>query len=137
MGIGSPLHALGWFRTQSGAHSVDENAEVIALLREWKANPAELQARFDTDGDGRIDAGEWEAARRAALEQVRRQHLEHAVDPDVHVLSRPRDRRPFVLSTMPQAELAARYRFKAIIGLSLFVISGVCGVFALLSRGLL
>jgi hypothetical protein len=134
---GFALHALGWFRTQSGAHSFDENAEVIALLREWKADQAELLARFDTDGDGRIDTQEWEAARRTALEKVRRLHLERSVDPDVHVLCRPRDRRPFVLSALPQDELAGRYRIKAVAGLALFGISGVCGVFAVLSRGLL
>jgi hypothetical protein len=135
--IGMPLHALGWFRTQSGAHAFDERADVTELLREWKADQAELLARYDADGDGRIDEQEWEAARSAALEQVRRQHLARSVDPDVHVLSRPRDRRPFVLSTLPQAKLAGRYRGKAVIGLSLFLISGICGVFALLSRGLL
>jgi hypothetical protein len=134
---GFALHALGWFRTQSGAHSFDENADLIALLREWKADQAGLLARFDADGDGRIDPQEWETARRAALEQVRRLHLERSVDPDVHVLCRPRDRRPFLLSALPQDELARRHRLKAVIGLALFVISGICGVFALLSRGLL
>ncbi len=137
IGTGVALHALGWFRTQSGAHSFDESADLTALLREWKADQADLLARFDADGNGQISAAEWEAARRAALEQVRRLHLERAVDPDVHVLCRPRDRRPFVLSAMPSAQLASRYRIKAVSGLSLSIFSGACGVFALLSRGLL
>ncbi|MES0872821.1 GIDE domain-containing protein [Sinimarinibacterium thermocellulolyticum] len=134
---GDALYALGWFRTQSGAPSFDERAELSALLRAWKADQADLIARFDADGDGRIDLQEWEAARRAALEQVRRDHVERAVDPDVHVLCRPRDRRPFVLSTLPQRELARRYRFSGVAMLVFSFVSGACGIFALISRGLL
>lgn len=134
---GAAVHALGWFRTQSGTPSFDENADVTALLREWKTDQAALLARFDADGDGRIDLQEWEAARRAALDQVRRSHVEQSVDPDVHVLCRPRDRRPFVLSTLPQGLLARRYRLGGV-GLLVFsVASGTCGILSLSVRGLL
>lgn len=137
IGHGDALHALGWFRTQSGTPGFDDSADLTALLREWKADQAALLARFDADGDGRIDLDEWETARRTALEQVRRTHVERAVDPDVHVLCRPRDRRPFVLSTMPQQQLARRYRFSGV-GLLIFsILAGTCGIFALTARGLL
>lgn len=137
IGAGDPVHALGWFRTQSGTPTFDESADLTALLREWKRDQATLLERFDADGDGRIDLQEWEAARRAALEQVRRAHVEHAVDPDVHVLCRPRDRRPFVLSTLPQEQLARRYRLGALGLLICSLISGTCGIFALTARGVM
>lgn len=137
IGFGDPLHALGWFRTQSGTPSFDENADVTALLREWKTDQAALLARFDADGDGRIDLQEWETARRAALERVRRTHVEQAVDPDVHVLCQPRDRRPFVLSTLEKGQLARRHRFRSLGLFVLSVLSGSYGIFALAARSLL
>ena len=59
------------------------------------------------------------------------------MDPDVHVLCRPRDRRPFVLSTLPQEQLARRYRLGALGLLICSLISGTCGIFALTARGLM
>ncbi len=134
--IGDPLYAIGWFRSQGLTHSYDENTELRDLLREWKADHAGLLQRFDRNGDGSIDLQEWETARRAALEQVRSQQVERSLDPEVHVLCRPRDRRPFLLSSLPQATLARRYRWGGFAALLTFLASGVGGVFALVARGL-
>jgi len=135
--IGDPLYAIGWFRSQGLTHSYDENTELRDLLREWKADHAGLLQRFDGNGDGEIDLQEWEAARRAALEQIRSQHVERSLDPEVHVLCRPRDRRPFLLSCLPQATLARRYRWGGFLALLAFFSSGVAGVYVLVARGLL
>jgi len=41
---------------------------------------------------------------------VRQEHIERAVNtPDLHILARPRDRRPYILSGIPQEALIRRY----------------------------
>ncbi len=135
--IGDPVYAIGWFRSQGVAHAYDEAADLRELLREWKADHASLLQRFDANGDGQVDLQEWETARRAALEQIRLRHVEQSLDPEVHVLCRPSDRRPFLLSSLPQATLTRRYRWRGLAALLLFLASGAAGVFALAARGAL
>lgn len=102
LGPGEVIHAAGWFRTRNHEQRFDETADVRELLAGWKRDRRELLARFDADGDGRIDAQEWEQARRTALEQVRAEQVARSVDADVHVLCRPPDRRRFLLSSVPE-----------------------------------
>lgn len=112
------VYALGWFNTLRNAPG-DVNREVAVLLRDWKGDRPALLARFDRDGDGHIDAGEWDAAREAALQEVirLRAHRPHA--PASDLLARPpSDRHPFLLSALPQAVLARRYRRRAAAGLA-------------------
>ncbi len=115
--VGDPLYATGWFRTQTAILDLNESRDVSELMAEWKSDKHNLLKRFDTNGDGQIDMQEWEVARRAALEQVRSQHVEQSLDPDLHVLSKPSDRRPFILSTLTQKSMTRRYRFWATLSL--------------------
>ena len=112
-----PVYALGWFGTVRNAPG-DVNGEVALLLRDWKSDQAALLARFDRNRDGQIDAGEWDAAREAALQDVirLRSHRPHA--PASHLLARaPSDRHPFLISAIPQRVLSGRYRKHAFIAL--------------------
>lgn len=111
--IGEPLYATGWFRTQTAILDLNESRDVSELMAEWKNDKYNLLKRFDANGDGQIDMQEWEVARRAALEQVRSEHVERSLDPDLHVLSKPPDRRPFILSTLTQKTMTRRYRIWA------------------------
>ncbi|MGH8460065.1 MAG: GIDE domain-containing protein [Stenotrophobium sp.] len=111
--IGDLLCTLGWFRSQGAERAFDEAADVRDLLAEWKRDQARLLARFDTNHDGQIDLQEWEAVRRAALDEVRQHALQNAINPDLHVLSAPHDGRPFILSTLSQSVLARRLRWQA------------------------
>ena len=89
------------------------------MLRDWKADQAVLLSRFDRNGDGQVDAAEWDVAREAALQEVirLRSHRPHA--PASHVLSRsPSDRHPFLLSAVPQQMLTSRYQRRAMIALA-------------------
>jgi hypothetical protein len=135
--IGDPLYTLGHFRTQHGAASFDEQADLRELLAEWKRDQAELLRRFDANQDGVIDLTEWETVRRAALEAVRQKHIEQAVHPDLNVLSRPPDRRPYLLSALPQSVLIRRKRWRSAAG----IVLGSGGFLVLLAllefRGLL
>ncbi len=135
--FGDPIYALGWFRTQSGAPAFDESRDVGELLREWKTDQRELLRRFDSDGDGRIDAAEWEVARRDAATQVRQQQLEQSIDPDLHVLCRPTDRRPYLISTRSQQQLARRHRIAGATSLLLSMATGAYAIISLTTKGLL
>lgn len=108
--VGDFIYAAGLFRTQGAIQHLNEDQDVRELLAQWKRDQRELLSRFDSNQDGRIDLDEWEAARRAAQRQVRDQHLQETLHPDIHVLSKPRDRRPFILSALGQDRLVRRYR---------------------------
>lgn len=106
--LGDALYALGYFRTQHGVQSFNEREALGDLLAEWKRDQTTLLQRFDADGDGQISLDEWEAVRRAALAEVRQRHIAQAVTPDLNILSRPPDRRPYLLSAVPQTLLQRR-----------------------------
>lgn len=122
---GKPIYTIGYFRTQQAAGHFDAQAELNELLREWKQDEQVMLQRFDVNKDGRIDATEWEAARRVALKQVHRNQLEQDVMPGLHVLSCPPDRRPFIISAASQDKLIFRKRLSA--GASLIAFLGLIG----------
>lgn len=123
---GEAIYALGHFETWSNVETSKELAEKRGkILAEWKANPAELLKRFDTDGDGRVDMAEWESARQAAEAIVEAYVADSAGTPDVDVLMRGEENHPFILSTKSQDELARRYRRRSLAALVLFLVSGV------------
>lgn len=108
---GDPLYALGSLVTLAGAP--DRQAwrdDLQLLLNDWKADQAALLQRFDRDGNGALDADEWEAARQAAAHSINRQHRELAASPPSHHLQKPADGRPFLLSWRTPAALAQRLR---------------------------
>ena len=108
---GDPLYALGSLVTLAGAP--DRQAwrdDLQLLLNDWKADQTALLQRFDRDGNGALDADEWEAARQAAAHSINRQHRELAATPPSHHLQKPADGRPFLLSWRTPAALAQRLR---------------------------
>ena len=111
---GDPLHAVGTLRTVGGpADQVPAHEDVRALLAEWKRDAARMRA-FDADGDGEVAPHEWEAARKAAREEVLRRRAQHAAQLGTPVLSAPPvPGRPFLLSAVHQDTLARRYRWRA------------------------
>lgn len=108
------VYAIGAFRTQAGGPDVfDEQADLRELLDKWK-HDKQMMALLDVNKDGTVDMKEWEAARRMALDKVRRDHVERAVGtPDLNILAKPKDGRPYILSGVPQAALVRRYRLYA------------------------
>src|SRR5512135_1769591 len=109
------VHVLGHFRTHSGTANTSRDADVAALLAEWKQDQASLVARFDADGDGQVSLGEWGRAREEARQAVTQRHLEKPVPAAVHVISRPESRQLFLIAAYPEKELAKRFRRRALI----------------------
>ncbi len=124
---GDPLYALGFLERRA---LVQADAG-IGMLRVWKRDQAKLLERFDANRDGRIDAAEWEAARRAALERAT---ADAAAAPDAHIgyqLRRPDDDRPLLVSSRNEAEVSRRVKWRSRLGLAMFVGSTLYILFAL------
>ncbi|QWT45236.1 hypothetical protein [Azospira inquinata] len=122
--IGDPLYALGQFRTLTGGDSLLDPAEdVKLLLAEWKKQPETLLRRFDLDGNGELSMEEWALARQAARREVAKERQAVQAQPDVHILEKPRDGRPYLLSNYSQSALARRYGLWALYHLSVFFLS--------------
>jgi hypothetical protein len=120
------IYALGDFATIGGANAqLDAQADVSALLAEWKADQPALHERFDLNRDGQIDLGEWELARNAARREIAKRHQELRSQPGVHVLRRPADaRRPFLLADAHPDRMASRYAFWTRLQLGIAVLAG-------------
>jgi hypothetical protein len=127
---GEPMYAIGHFETRSGELGPSERARRKAeLLAEWKEDQEGLVERFDADGDGAVDLQEWERAREEAERVVEQKVAESALDPDVDLLLKPPDGRPFILSPKSQEELTRHYRVRSLLGLAIFLLCGaVLGV---------
>src|SRR5690606_2134638 len=125
------LYAIGFFETRSAHHQpLSVARETAAVLADWKRDSAALMERFDTDRNGAIDMAEWERARGAAAEEVSSRVRSLALDAGIHLMLRPPDGRPFILSVLPETQLTARFRRFAIGGLLLFFLAGIAAVFA-------
>lgn len=107
---GRPIYVLGEFSSSGGAHSeLSVRDDVGHLLADWKADKAGLLRRFDLDGNGEIDAREWELARRLAAKTVEQQHRDIRAQPGENLLRAPRDGRLFLVSALSPASLRRRF----------------------------
>ncbi len=122
---GDALYAIGQFRTVGGSQELpDTHAEVRELLAEWKRDQVRLHERFDTDKNGLLSQEEWEQVRRTAWQEVLQAQARRARGPAHNIMTRPDDRRPYLLSVLPQGLLVRRYRIMAAVALVLFLGSG-------------
>lgn len=135
---GNPVYALGAFRTQAGGpEPFDEKADLTELLSKWK-HDRKMMALLDVNKDGAVDVKEWEAARRVAVQKVRQEHVRRAVETgDLNILAKPRDRRPFVLSGIPQAALIRRFRIYSGLCSTAAFAGGVFALWTLQMRGII
>jgi hypothetical protein len=68
---------------------------------------------------------EWERAREVARAAVEEQAAREAREPDAHLLLKPPDGRPFILSVKEQDELTGAYRIRSVAFLVLFLVGVV------------
>ncbi|MEX2610966.1 MAG: GIDE domain-containing protein [Gemmatimonadota bacterium] len=122
---GEPMYAIGHFETRTGDFgAAEQRRQVGEQLKEWKTDRQALIERFDADGSGQVDMGEWEGARAEAERVVAGRAAEAALEPAVNLLLEPPDGRPFILSPRSQEELASHFRRRAVLWLTLFVVCG-------------
>jgi hypothetical protein len=121
--IPGPLYALGWFATLSHRER-PLDIEVRERLESWQRAEGVFMEQFDVDGDGRLRADERSRARDLARARVLAERAERGTGPSFHTLTAPPDgARPFLLAGRSQAELAARYRNRALASLAAFVLA--------------
>lgn len=133
MHAGDKLHAIGLYKTVGGASTeFNINAEVVMLLKRWKADSQSMLLKYDDNKDGQIDVHEWETVRNGALQHVVGQHRDYKHIPSVNVLCKTQDpRRPFILSALPQGHLIKRYsRYSAGL-IAVFFLSGTFAIWIL------
>ena len=122
------LYVLGDFATLGSVDAdFDVAAQVRDLLAQWKANHPELLARFDLDGDGKIDLREWELARAQAKRQVRRLQAEVLAAPELHVVRRPANGRLFLISDRDPEQIGRNYRWLAAFHACVFLGTAAAG----------
>jgi len=107
------LYVIGEFHTRSGALEFDNNAELNALLAEWKQDKQALHERFDLNRDGELDMDEWMLARQAAKREMTNKQRAAQAQPDIHHIAQPRNGKLFLISNLSQEKLSRRYLFWA------------------------
>ena len=122
--VGARLCVMGELRSHSEVGDV--NAATAQKLKEWKQDQQALLARFDVNHDGRLDATEWEAARRAAASEAQAQTLGADIE-RTSVISEPRNGEPFLIAPMSSGQLEKRERrYAALYFLAGLVSVGIC-----------
>jgi hypothetical protein len=122
--VGARVLVAGDLRSHSEVGDV--NRVTQEKLRLWKADQVHLLARFDSNHDGRIDQGEWDAARTAAAQESQAQTLAATIA-RVSVISQPVNGEPFVIAPLSSAQLVARERVFAGLYFALGVLAaGIC-----------
>lgn len=110
---GDPLYVLGHFETDDGGRLADVNRLQGDILRAWKGHYPTLVADHDRDGDGALDATEWEAVRAAARREAHAEQRRRGRQPVEHRLRKPEDL-PLLISTLPENRLARTLRWQAL-----------------------
>ena len=126
IGVGDRLYAAGLFKSLDDIdHNATQKSMTLEILRGWKEDQAALVKNFDTNGDGRLDAEEWERARIEAARIARLRQRRAAPDRHLHLVRDPRSRRhPFLLATVRDAHLIRHFRMRAGIAITAFFLSG-------------
>lgn len=107
---GQKVYVLGQLTTVNGHKTDNQRHQVIlGTLADWKKDHYEMLRRFDKNDDGKIDDQELKLAKQAA-ESVVDDELDHSYRQSAtHLIEKPRDGRPFILSSIPLEKLLRRY----------------------------
>ncbi|MCD6581453.1 MAG: hypothetical protein J7K90_06590 [Desulfuromusa sp.] len=113
---GTLLYVLGYASVKR-ADGPTLTEKKIEALRELKRNPQNLQ-QFDLDGDGKISADEWDAARAAVEDKVMRESLQNKQQrkkQEEHIVIGKKKGRPLIITeTHSEDGLTARYLYYSI-----------------------
>lgn len=133
---GTTLYVLGFARPL-GAPAQGLQERTVAALRRLKLDPQALR-RYDANGDGRLDAAEWQAARDDAEQQATAEQLAAGAATAMVVVGRSPRGLPFLIAeSRCERELARRYGWTGALLLVLGVVAaGAAGVLSLEFFGL-
>lgn len=75
---------------------------------------------YDLNNDGALNMDEWLLARQAAKREVTKRMREAQAQPDIHIISQPRDGKLFLISNLIPERLSRRYLFWSWAHLAIF-----------------
>lgn len=110
---GETIHVLGRFVSQGGDAHFDVRTELDQVLSALKGDQEALTRRYDRNGDGKIDAGEWSEAVAVARMEVSARASGARAAPMLHAIERPRDGNPYLIANYGMEALPRRYRRQA------------------------
>ncbi len=117
------IYVLGQLETLSKQRNEHERkALVTSKIVEWKRHPVRFLDYFDRNNDGAIDESEMTQVRNSAERTVDNSLEEIYQAPASHVISRPTDGRPFIISSIHPDELLTRYKRAMIFHFSIWII---------------
>ncbi len=119
---GETIYVLGYLETLNKHRTeYERNALIGKKISNWKRNRYRFLDLFDTDKDGKIDDSEMAFARENATRLVDEDLEEVYQAPATHVISRPDDGRPFLLSSIHPDKLLKRYKISLWIHLFIWI----------------
>ena len=108
---GQELYVLGEMRTLKADNGYQIlRYRVSELLARWKTKPHILLEAYDTNGDGQLDEDEWAKVFNNATRIAQEDLTDNQIMTDSHVIDSSSDGRLFMITNIPPAELAHRYR---------------------------
>ncbi len=132
---GEPLYAMGLFKSVASVEDQTIRQQVSHKLREWKQDPNQLLHRYDTDNDGEINQQEWQQAREDATIAVKRQIGQRAKVKQLSMMRNSSHKsQPYILSTIPEQKLIARYQRHAFAAMIGFLVLGTIIIWAINQR---
>lgn len=125
--VGDPVYLLGHFETDAtGRRFLTVDQLSAEILRGWKQDRQELLRRFDRNGDGEVCIGEWQQARQVARREALGQQRYTAEDAVEHLLRKPDGRGlPYVISVSDQRVISIRWRRRALLFATAFLVAAV------------
>jgi len=126
---GATLYVLGALQTDGGSNTdYNQKVEIANTLSSWKQDQNFLLSEFDTNSDGELDMQEWEAVRQRASTVVQQRYGEICVAPVNHIVRKPADGSPFLISDKDPAPLGRLFRVLAWLNLTLAMASVYLGI---------
>jgi len=117
--VGDQLSVTGELRSNS---EIETSATASAAqLRLWKSDQGALLARFDQNHDGKIDGGEWEAARSAAAAESQAHALRSSIV-RTSCIGETTHGEPFLIAPMDSKHLVNREKLHAAMFLAIGVV---------------
>lgn len=108
---GETIYVLGYLETLNKHRTEYERQGLVSKqMAEWKQNRFRFLDLFDKNHNGSIDDTEMELARNTATNLIDTRLETVYQEPATHVISSPRDGRPFILSSIHPKKLLKKYK---------------------------
>jgi len=123
---GETLYVLGYLETLNKHRTeYERNGLISSQVAKWKQNRFSFMDMFDKNHDGRINESEMSFARKTARNHVDRKLERVYQEPATHVISNPRDGRPFILSSIHPDDLLKKYKIAFLIHSAIWIYSAI------------